>query len=77
MKIAIIGAGHVGQALGKAWEKRGHTAIYGVRRPSDAKYAGLNAAGIAEATVASEVILLSTLDRDRGGDFAFGLMRST
>lgn len=33
MKIAIIGAGNVGGALGKNWAKAGHTIIYGVRDP--------------------------------------------
>jgi hypothetical protein len=60
MKIAIIGAGHVGQALGKAWEKRGHSVTYGVRTPKDAKYDGLKTAGVAYAARAAEAILLAT-----------------
>ncbi len=37
MKIAIIGAGNVGIALGKAWTKRGHEIVFGVRDPESAK----------------------------------------
>ena len=40
MRIAIIGAGNVGQALGQGWAKRGHEVRYGVRDPADAKYRG-------------------------------------
>jgi len=31
MKIAVIGAGKVGSALGSGWAKAGHTIIFGVR----------------------------------------------
>ena len=31
MKIAIIGAGNVGSALGSGWAKAGHTIVFGVR----------------------------------------------
>jgi predicted dinucleotide-binding enzyme len=37
MKIAIIGAGNVGTALGNAWAKRGHEIAFGVRDPESAK----------------------------------------
>ncbi len=33
MKIAIIGAGHVGGTLGRKWAKAGHAIRYGVRDP--------------------------------------------
>jgi predicted dinucleotide-binding enzyme len=60
MKIAIIGAGNVGKALGKAWARRGHDVTYGVRNPSDAKYAGLKTASIPDAARAAEAILVAT-----------------
>lgn len=60
MQIAIIGAGHVGQALGKSWAKHGHDVTYGVRNPADAKYAGLKTGGLADAARAAEAILLAT-----------------
>jgi predicted dinucleotide-binding enzyme len=33
MKIAIVGAGDVGKALGDAWGRVGHEVLYGVRNP--------------------------------------------
>lgn len=60
MKIAVIGAGNVGKALGKVWARRGHDVLYGVRQPGDAKYQGLKTAGVAEAAQAAEAILLAT-----------------
>jgi len=60
MKIAVIGAGNVGKALGTAWARRGHDVTYGVRQPGDAKYQGLKIAGVAEAAHAAEAVLLAT-----------------
>jgi 8-hydroxy-5-deazaflavin:NADPH oxidoreductase len=60
MKIAIVGAGNVGKALGKAWEKRGHNVIYGVRNPGDAKYDELKTARVADAARPADAILLAT-----------------
>lgn len=37
MKIAIIGAGTLGGALGRSWAKAGHTIIFGVRNPAGGK----------------------------------------
>lgn len=37
MKIAIIGSGNVGTALGLGWMKAGHEVIFGVRNPSSTK----------------------------------------
>jgi predicted dinucleotide-binding enzyme len=37
MKIAMIGAGSVGAALGNAWTKCGHEIAFGVRDPESAK----------------------------------------
>jgi predicted dinucleotide-binding enzyme len=37
MKIAIIGSGNVGSALGKGWLKAGHKVVFGVRDPESAK----------------------------------------
>jgi predicted dinucleotide-binding enzyme len=61
MKIAIIGAGNVGRALGGAWHN-GHDVVYGVRSPDDPKYADLGSpATTNEAAVAdSDVVVLCT-----------------
>lgn len=64
MKIAVIGAGNVGGALGKGWAKKGHSVMFGVRDSSDpevksvVKEAGDNAsAGSArEAASFGEVV---------------------
>ncbi len=36
-KIAIIGSGNVGSALGKGWLKAGHEVVFGVRDPESLK----------------------------------------
>jgi predicted dinucleotide-binding enzyme len=36
-RIAIIGAGNVGSALGKGWLKAGHEVVFGVRDPQSSK----------------------------------------
>jgi predicted dinucleotide-binding enzyme len=41
VRIAILGAGRVGRALGAGWAARGHDVVFGVRDPSDPRYAGL------------------------------------
>lgn len=68
MKIAVIGTGNVGRALGTNWAKKGHQVIFGSRDPHSEKVgeilaaAGSNvsAAGLAEAGAAAEVIVLAT-----------------
>ena len=37
MKIAIIGAGNVGGALGANWARKGHDIIFGARDPKSEK----------------------------------------
>lgn len=37
MKIAIIGTGNVGRALGTGWAQKGHTVIFGSRHPDEEK----------------------------------------
>lgn len=49
MKIAIIGAGNVGRALGLGWSASGHAIAYGVRDPSNPKHR--DAAEAAKATL--------------------------
>ena len=61
MKIAIIGAGNVGKALGGRFTKAGHDVTFGVRSPSDAKYADLKSkTAPRDAAAAAEIIVLST-----------------
>lgn len=68
MKIAIIGAGSVGGALGTAWVGKGHEVVYGVRRPADDKVAALvaqakgraRAAALSATAQDAEVVVLAT-----------------
>lgn len=69
MKLAIIGAGNVGGALGTAWaQKAGHEIFFGVRDPkSDKTQALLRSIGSraragtpAEAAAFADIIVLST-----------------
>jgi len=68
MKIAIIGAGNVGAALGANWAGKGHDIFFGVRDPKTEKTQGLlakiggkaRAGSPAEAAAFADVIVLST-----------------
>ena len=69
MKIAIIGAGNVGGALGKAWAKAGHYIIFGVRDPGKGKTqppiaeigAGASTAvTVPDAARSADIIVLAT-----------------
>ncbi len=68
MKIAIIGAGNVGGALGANWARKGHDIIFGARDPKSEKTQALlrtigekaRAATTAEAAASTDVIVLST-----------------
>ncbi|MCW2687349.1 MAG: putative dinucleotide-binding enzyme [Mycobacterium sp.] len=61
MKIAIIGAGDVGRALGAAWSAD-HDVSYGVRNPDDPRYANVGASVTTNAAAAdgSDVVALCT-----------------
>ena len=68
MKIAIIGAGSVGRALGRAWLGAGHDVTFGVRDPKNSKHRelgevvgkGVQVADVPAAAAAAEVIVLAT-----------------
>jgi len=45
MKIAVIGAGHVGAALGTGWTRAGHDVVFGSREPQSAEVKQLLKAG--------------------------------
>ncbi|MGE5207484.1 MAG: NADPH-dependent F420 reductase [Chlamydiota bacterium] len=67
MKIAVLGAGNVGGALGKLWAARGHEVRFGVPDPRSQKITALlasmggraQAGSNREAAGASEVVVLS------------------
>jgi 8-hydroxy-5-deazaflavin:NADPH oxidoreductase len=66
MKIAIIGTGNVGGALGRNFVKAGHEVSFGVRNPGDGKHQALaketkaNVTGIAQAVSGAEIVVLAT-----------------
>lgn len=64
MKIAIIGAGNIGTALGKKWMAAGHDVVFGVRNTgANNKAEGkaqMRLASVSDAAVVSDVILLAT-----------------
>jgi 8-hydroxy-5-deazaflavin:NADPH oxidoreductase len=66
MKIAVIGAGNVGGALGTLWQALGHDVVFGVRDPKSTKSAELvkaakaRAATVAEAASGAEIVVLAT-----------------
>jgi 8-hydroxy-5-deazaflavin:NADPH oxidoreductase len=61
MKIAIIGTGNVGGALGKLWSKRGHDVFYGMRDPKKGTPdAAAKHGTLAQASDFGDVIVLAT-----------------
>ena len=69
MKLAIIGAGNVGGALGTAWaQKAGHDIFFGVRDPQAEKTQALlraiggqaRAGTAAEAAAFADIVVVST-----------------
>lgn len=63
MRIAIIGAGAVGQALAQGWSKAGHAVKLGVPDPKAAKYQKLppqQLATPAAAAADAEIVVLAT-----------------
>ncbi|GIU91089.1 MAG: NADP oxidoreductase [Acidimicrobiia bacterium] len=60
MRIAILGAGRVGRALGAGWVVRGHDVVFGVRDPSDPRHAELGAAEVpSSAARGADVLVLA------------------
>jgi predicted dinucleotide-binding enzyme len=66
MRIAILGAGSVGGALGQGWSRVGHRIVYGVPNPKDPKHAavaraagGADVTGVGQAVNGAEAIVLA------------------
>ena len=63
MRLGIIGAGHVGGALGRLFEAQGHDVRFGVRDPTKESGGGLpqaRTASVADAAAFGDVIVLAT-----------------
>ena len=65
MKICIVGSGHIGGGLARAWRAHGHEVVFGARPPADPELAklcaeiGATAEPTARAAPAAEVIVLA------------------
>lgn len=67
MKIAILGAGNVGGALGQGWTRHGHEVYFGVRNPGADNVLALlqrcgpraRAESVADAVQACEVVVVA------------------
>ena len=65
MKIAIIGSGHIGGGLARAWARHDHDILFGARNPADAELQALcrelgprvTAGSVADAAGADVVVL--------------------
>jgi 8-hydroxy-5-deazaflavin:NADPH oxidoreductase len=60
MRIAVIGAGNVGRAVGQGWKAKGHEITYGVRNP-DAAPAEAQFRAVADAAAGAEVVVLAVM----------------
>jgi 8-hydroxy-5-deazaflavin:NADPH oxidoreductase len=67
MKIAVLGAGHIGGTLGKKWAIDGHIVQFGVRNPNKPEVQTLvgslgkqaSASSIADAIAGAEVVVFA------------------
>lgn len=65
MKIAILGSGHIGSGLGRAWTKKGHSVTFGARQPDEpglvalAAEIGAKVARVADAPKDADVVVLA------------------
>jgi 8-hydroxy-5-deazaflavin:NADPH oxidoreductase len=59
MRIAVIGTGNVGGAVGRAWARAGHDVTFGSRHPDGSDVGGAPVAAIADALDGAEVVLLA------------------
>ena len=63
MKIAIVGAGNVGKALGAAWKAARHDVVYALRpgsgKTKQLEKDGFSIAGIAQVSTSADVIVLA------------------
>ena len=65
MNICIIGSGHIGAGLARAWRRHGHSVVFGARDPEDAELLalcrelGATAAPVAAAPRGADVVVLA------------------
>jgi len=59
MRIAVIGTGNVGGAIGGRWRAAGYDVAFGARAPAAAGPGGAPVASVAEAIAGADVVLLA------------------
>lgn len=59
MRIAVIGTGNVGRALGLGLARAGHDVVFGSRRPSETSIGDVPVATSSEAVAGAEVVVLA------------------
>jgi predicted dinucleotide-binding enzyme len=64
MRVAIVGSGNVGHALGVAWKTNGHDIVFAVREPAGSKAKqlvkeGFQVASVADAAKGADAIMLA------------------
>ena len=59
MRIAIIGTGHIGGALGAKWLAAGHDVVYGARRASGEGPGGAPVRAVGDALADAEAVALA------------------
>jgi len=60
MRIAIIGAGRVGQALARGWVRAGHEVAFGVRNPATKDVPVARVDTVPAVTGSAEIVVLAT-----------------
>ena len=59
MKIAVVGTGHVGGALGRRWRAAGHEVVYGSRAGSGAGPGDAPVVPVGDAVPGADVVVLA------------------
>jgi len=62
MRLAVIGAGHIGSTIGRAWSAAGHDVAYGVPSPethADLAEGGASVVAVSDAVKDAEAVLLA------------------
>ena len=60
MRIAVIGAGNVGKAIGTGWAAKGHDVTWGVRDPAR-DHGVAPCRSVADAVAGADVIVLAVM----------------
>src|SRR5690242_19853912 len=59
MRIAVIGTGRIGGALGRAWATAGHDVVYASRGPGRQSPLGAPTVAVAEAVAGADAVLIA------------------